>query len=424
MQIDKYVLKVVPLRFRGADLNFELSHALFSSFDIDVGSRLLLKLVGKHVDPETVTRIVDIGSGVGVVGIACARGYPGASVAFRDRDALALAFTERNARLNKIKPVALDHALFLDGLAESAYDLVLCNVPAKAGAPALDRFFRDLSGILDNNGSAAVVVVNTIAVAARESILAGGGNIWMTEEASGHTAFLFHRDAESAKIPDAATRLAADETYRVNNQAAGTAWAVRERSDGLTKLGSARFRFKGYWGLPEFDTPSFATVLAAELTETLFGSGLLRRVVVINPGPGRLACFIRARSRSQIDLCGRDALALAASERNLTLNWPNDAGRESIGQDSGHGRLVTASVDDLPDSLYDLVVEFADLTPRVDTSSEMWEAVRRLLKPGGFYCALMPSTAFDRYEKRKPKNLIKLREKKKKGWAGGLWRCE
>jgi hypothetical protein len=49
MQIEKYVLKVVPLRFRGADLNFELSHALFSSFDIDAGSRLLLKLVGKHM---------------------------------------------------------------------------------------------------------------------------------------------------------------------------------------------------------------------------------------------------------------------------------------------------------------------------------------------------------------------------------------
>ncbi len=285
MQTEKYVLKVVPLRFRGVDLNLELSHALFSSFDIDAGSRLLLKLVGKHIAPETVTRIIDIGSGVGVLGIACARGYPGSSVSFRDRDALALAFTARNARLNKVKPAALEHALFLDGLAGSSFDLALCNVPAKAGVPALDRFFRGLSSILDGKGNAAVVVVNTIAEAARESIIAGGGDIWMAEEASGHTALLFQRAATPMGSPYT--------TPNTHASADSEAWAVRERSEAMTNLGTARYRFKGYWGLPEFDTPSFTTVLAAELAENLLSGGQPRRVAVINPGPGRLACFIR-----------------------------------------------------------------------------------------------------------------------------------
>jgi hypothetical protein len=36
----------------------------------------------------------------------------------------------------------------------------------------------------------------------------------------------------------------------------------------------------------------------------------------------------------------------------------------------------------------------------------------------------MPSTAFDRFERRKPKGFSKMREKKKKGWACGLWRRE
>jgi 16S rRNA G1207 methylase RsmC len=426
MQIEKYVLKVVPLRFRGADLNFELSHALFSSFDIDVGSRLLLKLVGKHVVPESVSKIIDIGSGVGVLGIACARGYPGSSVAFRDRDALALAFTARNARLNKVKPAALEHALFLDGLGEARFDLILCNVPAKAGLPALDRFFRDLPGVLDGKGTAAVVVVNTIAEAARQSIIAGGGDIWMAEEASGHTALLFRQAVAPGLVQDSATTGNAGSS--TDNDPGNDAWVVRERSEAMTKLGSARYRFKGYWGLPEFDTPSFATVLAAELSESLFPGGQLRRVAVINPGPGRLACFIRSRTRSRMDLCGRDALALAASERNLDLNWPGDAGREGIGEGSGpgigSGRLVVASMEDLPDSVYDLVVEFADLTPRVDTATDMWTGAQRLLKDGGYYISVMPSTAFDRFERRKPKGLSKLREKKKKGWACGLWRRE
>ena len=82
----RYVHKIVPFRFRGQDMTFELSHALFSSFDVDAGSRLLLKLVGKYVRPETVSSIVDIGSGVGVLGIACARGFPGATLSMRDRE--------------------------------------------------------------------------------------------------------------------------------------------------------------------------------------------------------------------------------------------------------------------------------------------------------------------------------------------------
>jgi 16S rRNA G1207 methylase RsmC len=414
METEKYVLKVVPLRFRGADLNFELSHALFSSFDIDVGSRLLLKLVGKHVEPETVSKIIDIGSGVGVLGIACARGYPGSTVAFRDRDALALAFTARNARLNKVKPLALEHALFLDDLEATSFDLVLCNVPAKAGAPALDRFFRDLPGILTGTGNAAVVVVNTIAEAARQSLIAGSADIWMEEEASGHTALLFRRAATPEEAPKAL----------VNGDANSDPWAVGERSEAMTKLGSARYRFKGYWGLPEFDTPSFATVLAAELSESLLAGGQLRRVAVVNPGAGRLSCFIRSRARSRIDLCGRDALALAASEKNLDLNWPGDAGREGSASGTGSGRLVVASIDDLPDSSYDLVIEFADLTPRIDTLGDMWTCAQRVLKAQGHYISVMPSTAFDRFERRKPKGLSKLREKKKKGWACGLWRQE
>jgi hypothetical protein len=414
MQIEKYVLKVVPLRFRGADLNLELSHALFSSFDIDIGSRLLLKLVGKHIEPAVVSRIIDIGSGVGVLGIACARGYPGSSAAFRDRDALALAFTARNARLNKVKPAALEHALFLDGLEGTSFDLVLCNVPAKAGVPALDRFFRDVPGILSESGTAAVVVVNTIAEAARQSIIAGGGDIWMTEEASGHTALLFRRGAAVQGSVAAAA----------GSSPGSDPWVVRERSEAVVKLGSARYRFKGYWGLPEFDTPSFATVLAAELSGTLPKGGQLRRVAVINPGVGRLPCFIRSQARSRIDLCGRDALALAASERNLDLNWPGDAGREDSGRGTGGGRLVVAAMEDLPDAAYDLVVEYADLTPRVDTFADMWAGAGSLLKANGHYISVMPSTAFDRFERRKPKGFSKLREKKKKGWACGLWRRE
>jgi 16S rRNA G1207 methylase RsmC len=407
MDIKPYVHKVVSLRFRGQDLNLELSHALFSSFDIDVGSRLLLKLVGKHVQPESVASIVDIGCGVGVLGIACARGFPGASLVMRDRDALALVCSERNARLNRVKPVALDHALFFDGLGPSHCDLLLCNVPAKAGPPVLADFIAAMPARLSAHGTGAMVVVNTIADAARTALLAAGADIWLREAGTGHTAFLF-----------GPATVAASGTGPLPVQCSPVdPWLVRIRSDAMVRMGPVRFRHQGYWGLPEFDTPSFASELAAELCGHAIAGTKPRRVLVLNPGSGRLPCFIRASVRSQVDLCARDALSLAASRRNLELNWPGDAAGEPAA-----GSLTVTFPEALPGKAYDLILEYADLTPKVDNLELMWSTAAGLLKSGAVYAVVLPSTAFERFERRKPAGFMRLRDKKRKGWVCGLWR--
>jgi 16S rRNA G1207 methylase RsmC len=426
-------------------MRFELSHALFSSNDIDAGSKLLLKAVAKAADPTAVETILDIGSGVGVLGIACALGYPGSALSLRDRDALACAFSSRNAKLNKLRPQSVDTALFLEGLAGSSYDLVLCNVPAKAGPPVLDRFFRELPGIVSGRGLAALVVVNTIAEAAKASLAAGGADPIVAEQSKGHTVFIVRSEGRNGfrEEPDA-----------FEGYARGL--ATVERGPGSSRR--SNYRHKGYWGLPEFDTPSFATVLAMELVEAGASGLLARRACVINPGSGRLPCFIRSRLGAYVDLCGRDALALKASAANLALNGqagrpeaaPADefsagaagsAGSAGSGGTAGTagavgtvgavGAVGAAAADgavawpeDLPEAAYDLVAEFADVTPRVDGFEASWLAARRALKLGASYVAVMTSADFDRFEKRKPKGFAKLREKKKKGWTAGLWRLD
>lgn len=393
--LDQYVNKTVPFRFNGVDLSFDLSHALFSSFDIDVGSRLLLKLVARNVDASVVGSIVDIGSGVGVLGIACAKAYAGATLRMRDRDALACGFSERNARRNKVAATAIDHALFLDGMEGERYDLALCNVPAKAGPPVLELFLRQLPGILTARGYAAIVVVEPIAEAAMASVAASGAEVVASEAGTGHTALLFRRGR------------AADP------QAFDPMWQVLERAEQTLRAGRASYRLVGMWGLPEFDTPSFATELAIDLCENAMAGSHVRRVAVINPGIGRAACYVKARAREAvIDLCGRDALALASSERNLVRNGPP--------ADAGPFRAAFAI--DLPTAAYDLVVEFPDLTPRVDTIDQTWAQAARVLKSGAGYVVAMPSSAMDRFERKRPKGAVRLAERKKKGFACAAWR--
>lgn len=389
------VNKTVKLRFRGQDLSFELSHALFSSFDIDTGSRLLLKAVSAAVDPDAVRSIVDIGSGVGVLGIACAKAYAGASLTMRDRDALACAFSERNARLNKITPASVDHALFLDGLSGREFDLVLCNVPAKAGPPVLDRFFASLGSILSPGGSGAVVVVNPIADAALASLKASGALIRASERGAGHLAVVFSRPEGDS------------------GRSTGEPWlAACERTSSPVKVGRGRYEFKGYWGLPEFDTPSFSTSLAIESFDRATAGLLVRRVLAINPGVGRSAAHAAARlPGAAIDLCGRDALALAASAANVAA-----AGCREVRQAAFEEGLEAAA--------YDLVVAFEEDIPGYDSAARLWETAARTLKLGGTLLTASGSTAADRIAKRRPEGFSRLFETRKKGYACCAWRKE
>ncbi len=412
------ILKVVPLRFCGQDMTFDLSHALFSSNDIDTGTRLLLKSIAKHAVPGQISSILDIGSGTGVLGIACARAFKGDSPAgtspagtspagtsllLRDRDALAVEFSLHNARKNKLKGAEGETAIFLEDLGERRFDLVLCNVPAKAGTPVLDSFLQELAGTLTERGLAGVVVVTTIAKAAFASILASGAQIVATDHGSGHNVYLFKR-AESRAIP--------------SGPVASSFWNRAERSRQQDTLGTKRYQHAGYFGLPEFDTPSFATELAVELLDIAMTGATLRNSLIVNPGSGRLACYLRARSKTHIDLCGRDALANAASRRNILLNEKPVAGQEA--EKATEFSFVAAA----PERCYDLMVEFPDLIPGVDPGDAFWPAAARVLKLGGAAVIAMPSNAFDKLERKKPKGFVKLREKKKKGYVAAAWRLE
>ena len=92
--VARFVNKTVPFRFLGRDLVFQLSHALFSSFDIDDGTRALLKSIAQNVDVPALGSVLDVGCGVGVIG-ACLRAHaPRAKTVLQDRDALAAAFAD------------------------------------------------------------------------------------------------------------------------------------------------------------------------------------------------------------------------------------------------------------------------------------------------------------------------------------------
>jgi 16S rRNA (guanine1207-N2)-methyltransferase len=96
---DAYYKKTVVFNAWKQSLKFRVSQELFSSHDIDAGTKLLLRTVVEADYPKPGS-ILDMGCGYGPLGLTLGSLYRDASVHMVDKDALALNYSRQNAELN------------------------------------------------------------------------------------------------------------------------------------------------------------------------------------------------------------------------------------------------------------------------------------------------------------------------------------
>jgi 16S rRNA G1207 methylase RsmC len=450
IDLHELVNKTVPLKWNGAELKLDLSHALFSSFDIDVGTRLLLKTVARDPVLAAARRVLDAGCGVGVIGLAVAKAFPGAEVVLRDRDSLAVAFTERNRRSNKLRDTmawvdpatgeSRDARLFprvgvgllADGREGGPFDYVLSNLPAKAGAPVLEAFFAragapDLSrSFLAPGGRLAVVIVHTLADVAAQWIERSGLAIVDTARGSMHRVFVVERASSGAEVEGRATQ---DAPWPLAEESGpyfdigGLDLSVYVRREGRFKLGLAAYPARGFWGLPEFDTPSFGSSAAADLGERALAGSLVREALFINPGVGHLALWAAKRLGARaITGASRDLLSLAATGANLAAGAGFSGFAPGAVSDGPVYRAADSlRLEELPEASQDLILETPDIVPAFDWAAQSWARAQRLVKAGGIYMAVCPPTEIARLEKRRVSGWRLLGERRKRGSIAMAW---
>ncbi len=315
-----YLHKSVSFTFAGHTLRFALSQSLFSSFDVDTGSRLLLASVAQQLaaDPGERGRlrsILDLGCGTGVLGLALAKHYA-ADLTARDRDALALAVTAHNATRNGVacRTAGGVDTGNLDGSRESGpFQLVVSNLPAKAGEPVLAHLIAEAVRVTDPSGRVALVVVSNLAAQTRRQLVEVAELIH-EREGTRHTV-LHGRpragNATAATAPDAP--LAAYRRRHAEMAMAGIPYALET-----------------CFGLPDFDRPSHLTELAAATMQRRLlaaGAPSPETILVWNPGQGHLPVWLarataaatapNTERRPRFTLVSRDALQLLAARANL-----------------------------------------------------------------------------------------------------------
>ncbi len=136
--LDAYYKKRISYSLRGLQFAFDIGHTIFSSFEVDDGTDLLLRSLEPVAPP---TRILDLGCGCGVIGITLARRYPAATVVMADKDLLAVRYARHNAALNNAPNASALGSVGLESVPPGPYDMILSNIPAKIGDLAIEQEF-------------------------------------------------------------------------------------------------------------------------------------------------------------------------------------------------------------------------------------------------------------------------------------------
>ena len=157
--MDSYFKKEIKYKFLDETLSFDVAESLFSTFDIDHGSDVLIRAI----DTASPQEILDIGCGYGILGICLAKKFPDAQVTAVDRDLLAVKYSNHNAAKNNAKNFSAIPSLATEQVKDKKFDLIVSNIPAKISEQAiLEEFLIQPLSLLNPNGEYWIVIVNAL----------------------------------------------------------------------------------------------------------------------------------------------------------------------------------------------------------------------------------------------------------------------
>ncbi len=318
MNIDPFLRSFVHKKVlhsrRVASLSLLTSQSLFSSSAVDVGTNLLLRVISVHSD-KTFDSCLDVGCGYGGIGLSLAASGVAKQVESVDRDALAVAFTQMNAQENRIATVSAHTSLGLDDLERGSYDLIVSNLPGKAGPAVLRHILRSSSERLEKDGEFWGVVVNPLWPETEHAVDRLSVDFMRVEKGARHTAFGFRSIGPTTR-----------------SETVDSLTDVYLRDEVGFEVNGENYSVETSRGVAEFDGLNYSTKL---VLEHLYG---LRRErwdsgVVFNVGQGYIPIALRASGMAaSLELADRDLLALRTAARNLQVNGLDQPGDRSYNQ--------------------------------------------------------------------------------------------
>jgi 16S rRNA (guanine1207-N2)-methyltransferase len=169
----------------GRHLSFLTQPGVFSHGGPDPGSLLLLENVLPEVKPHQT--VLDLGCGVGLLGLALAGKLTRGEAWLVDSDIRAVRVAEENLRNNQIENAHVEPGDITLDLPRVLFDLVVSNPPTHSGKDVLSAFVTEARDVLRPGGWLYLVVNRLLSV--REMMEAAFGNVDQVARQKGFIVF-------------------------------------------------------------------------------------------------------------------------------------------------------------------------------------------------------------------------------------------
>jgi 16S rRNA (guanine1207-N2)-methyltransferase len=143
----------ITVRVRGEQLTFTSAKGMFSKDELDNGTKLLLD--SAHLPEQG--RVLDLGCGIGIVGIFVKRWLPNCVVVQSDVTNKAVAVTRMNTKALHVDTTVVLSDVYAN--VEGTFDAILTNPPRAAGKEVIRSMITGAFDKLNKNGSLQLVAM-------------------------------------------------------------------------------------------------------------------------------------------------------------------------------------------------------------------------------------------------------------------------
>jgi 16S rRNA (guanine1207-N2)-methyltransferase len=350
---DYYAYRQIPIFVRGEPAVMVGKPGVWSWDDVNAGTAALIEIV----EVDAAAKVLDLGCGTGLMGLAAARMAPEGHVTLVDVNVAAVGCAQRTMEVNKVLNAEVQLADGTDAV--NVYDLILCHLPR--GRVVVEDLIQQAAMALKPGGQFYLVAHKRSGVKgaiAYGTKLLGQGNV-VRHKQGYHVALLRKEQSQPSRISTS--------FHQFEIMLDGHATTLISRPGVFA------------WDRPDDGTLALTSVLEIESGETVLDLGC---------GTGLLS-VAAARRGALVTAIDADLRAVESARRTLAANGV--AGQV----------LVSDCAQAVLERRFDVVLcnppFHQGIGVEYEVAHQMVRDAARVLRPGGrFY---LVSNAFLRYER-------------------------
>lgn len=147
-------IKIINYTFLKKEITLKTDNGVFSKNRVDFGTNLLLNSLD---DLSNINSLLDVGCGIGIMGIAIAKKYSNIKIDMIDVNERAIALATENIKINKID----NCKCYVSNVYENVsgkFDAIITNPPIRAGKVIVHEIASEAKNYLNDNGVFYAVV--------------------------------------------------------------------------------------------------------------------------------------------------------------------------------------------------------------------------------------------------------------------------